>query len=238
MRQQVAYSRMHLTETLPRERLVLFGCAHVTPTIETDHQPGQKRLATYECRIARHHTTPVRETSTHFREELHDGLIINVMQKAKCEDDVISLRRVKGEISHVCDDEFAAVAVSATRVRYILMIVVDSDVRRDRKMIEHPRRPAADFENTITGPRSNELVNQPLPGTPGAGGRLKCIVYPGDGKQAPRSLLPLTHHPCRGSHSCPLSYQSNLHHTMPVLRPGLVFQLTCRLGYRSAYQPG
>jgi hypothetical protein len=83
------------------------------------------------------------------------------------------------------------------------MIVVDSDVRRDRKMIEHPRRSAADFENTITGPRSNELVNQPLPGTPGADGRLKCIVYAGDGKQAPRSLLPLTPHPCRGSHSCP-----------------------------------
>jgi hypothetical protein len=48
----------------------------------------------------------------------------------------------------------------------------------------------------------------------------------------------LTPHPCRGSHSCPLSYRSNLHHTMPALRPGLVFQLTCRLGYRSAYQPG
>lgn len=192
MRQQVAHSRMNLTETLPRERLVIFGCAHVASAIETDHQPGKKRLVTYECRIARHHTTPVRETWTQFREELRDGLIIDVMQKAKCEDDVISLRRIKGEISHVCDDEFAAVAVSATCVRYILMIVVDSDVRRDRKMIEYTRRSAADFENTITGPCSNELGNQPLPGTPGADGRLKCIVYAGDGKQAPRSLLPFT----------------------------------------------
>src|SRR5215469_3510731 len=107
MRQQVAHSKTHLTETLLRERSVLFGCAHVAPTIQTDHQPGKKRLATYECRIARHHTTPVRETSTHFREELRDGLIINVMQKAKCKHDVISFRRIKGEISHVCDDEFA-----------------------------------------------------------------------------------------------------------------------------------
>lgn len=196
---------MHLTETLPRERLVLFGCAHVAPAIETDHQPGKKGLATYERRIARHHTTPARETSTNFREELCDGLIIDVVQKAKCKHDVISFRWIKGEISNICDDEFAAAAVSATGIRYISGIVVDSDVTRDRKMVEYTRRSAADFENSITGPCANKLLDQLLPGTPGADGHLTCIVNARDGEQAPRSLLPLTLRPRRSFHSCPMS---------------------------------
>lgn len=155
---------------------VRLGRAHVRAAIAFCQQACDGVLPIAKTRIEGHEPTTGREDRANLRHELHDALVVEVMEQACRHHALDLLEPVRSEVTDVIRDEPSAIGEAALGGCYVPRIAIEPDIRAGFYVRKQIARAAAEIQNDFTLAGPGILANESTTPAMGSERPLEALI--------------------------------------------------------------